>query len=226
MEPFVRLKPDGMVVAPGRKVIKAADYQAYLDAKSIVAEAREQAQRIVTEADEAYRRERERGYDDGQREASDAFAEQMIEVVSNTIDHYASVESTIVDLVMMAIKKILGDMEEKDRITKLVHHALTVVRNQSRVTLRVSPLQVDMVKESLGAITAGLSGIGFVDVVTDNRLGRGSCILETELGIVEASLDAQLAALHGALAKHLETEAPRPSEGLEEVSYLREAKVE
>jgi type III secretion protein L len=53
---------------------------------------------------------------------------------------------------------------------------------------------------------ADYAGISFVDVAGDARLRAGGCILESELGIVDASIDVQLDALRRALAKAFERE--------------------
>ena len=45
--------------------------------------------------------------------------------------------------------------------------------------------------------------MGYVEVVADARLDQGGCILETEIGIIDASVDGQLAALGLALKKPL-----------------------
>jgi len=50
----------------------------------------------------------------------------------------------------------------------------------------------------LGAITL-MTACDFLDVVPDARLERGACLLESELGVVDASLETQLKALENAL---------------------------
>ena len=50
----------------------------------------------------------------------------------------------------------------------------------------------------LGAITL-MTACDFLDVVPDARLERGAGLLESELGVVDASLETQLKALENAL---------------------------
>ena len=45
--------------------------------------------------------------------------------------------------------------------------------------------------------------MGYVDVVADPRLAPGACIVESEIGLVEASLERQLAALRQAFERVL-----------------------
>ena len=45
MDPFIRLKTDGIVIAPETRLLKAADYQAFVQTRDLLAEAKEQAAR-------------------------------------------------------------------------------------------------------------------------------------------------------------------------------------
>jgi type III secretion protein L len=76
---------------------------------------------------------------------------------------------------------------------------MRTMRNQRQVTVRVAPEAVAEVQQRLTDIMADYPGITFVEVAADARLRRGGCILESELGVVDASLDVQLEALSRAL---------------------------
>ena len=76
--------------------------------------------------------------------------------------------------------------------------ALNTVRGQQKVTVRVAPADEALVSEALAAMTAGSSGSAFLTIAADARLPRDSCILESELGVVDASLETQLKALEHA----------------------------
>ncbi|MBQ9105766.1 MAG: type III secretion system stator protein SctL, partial [Mailhella sp.] len=108
------------------------------------------------------------------------------------------IESTLVSVVTQAIRKIIGDMDDKERIVSIVRNALGVVRGQQKVTVRVAPADEPAVSEALAAMTSAASGSAFLTVVADARLERDSCILESELGVVDASLSTQLRALENA----------------------------
>ncbi|MBG3877543.1 HrpE/YscL family type III secretion apparatus protein, partial [Desulfovibrio oxamicus] len=73
------------------------------------------------------------------------------------------------------------------------------VRSQQRVVVRVAPADERAVTEALGAMLQSAPGsASFLDVVADPRLERGACLLESELGVVDASLETQLKALENA----------------------------
>lgn len=90
----------------------------------------------------------------------------------------------------------------------VVKGALAVVRNQKQVTLRVlTPSQLDDVRASVNELLAAFPGVGFLDLVPDARLGPDACILESEIGVVEASIAGQLGAIEKAFASILGSRA-------------------
>jgi len=183
------------------KVIKAADYAAWAEGRELLESARRQAAEIAEAAKQAFEEERQRGFEEGVTEARLEAAEQMVENVSRTIDYFASVEGRMVELVMSALRKILADFSDQDRVVQVVKKALAVVRNQKQVVLRVPPAQVEPLRQRTNELLAAYPGIGFLDIVPDARLGPDGCILETDIGSVDASIEVQLQALRRAFEK-------------------------
>lgn len=190
-------------IAPGARVVRAADVAAWTHAEGLIAAAREQADAIVAQAQAAFEEERQRGYAEGLAEAQMEQAEKMIENVSRTVDYFAKVETDMVALVMAAVRKIIDGYDDADRVIIVVKNALSVVRNQKQMTLRLHPQQVETVRARVNDLLAAYPGVGYLDIVGDGRLGKEACILESEIGLVEASIDGQIAALQGAFHKVL-----------------------
>ena len=117
------------------------------------------------------------------------------------------VEQRMVALVMQAVQRIVADFGDRERVVAVVKGALAVVRNQKQVTLRVSPSQLDDVRASVNELLAAFPGVGFLDLVPDARLGPDACILESEIGVVEASIAGQLGAIEKAFASILGSRA-------------------
>ena len=189
--------------APGQKVLKAADYALLLEAENILATAREEAAKTAEAAREAYAAEKERGYADGLMEGKMEMAERMMDTVSAGVDYLEGLEDTIVDLVMNAMRKVVDGFDDKERVVGVVRKALGYARSQKRVVLRVCPEDAEIVHAEMAALLRDFPGIGILDVATDPRLEKGACILESELGLIDAGLDVQLAAIRKAFLSQL-----------------------
>lgn len=190
-------------IAPDTKVVKAADIAAWADAEALLAAAQVQADALTARSKAAFEEEQRRGYADGQAQAQMEQSEKMIETVSRTIDYFAKVESDMVALVMGAVRKIIDGYDDHERVLMVVRNALSVVRNQKHMTLRLPPNQVESVRARVNDLLATYPGVGYLDIVADARLKEDSCILESEIGIVEASIDGEIAAMQNAFRKVL-----------------------
>jgi len=188
---------------PGTKVVPGAAVMAFREAEEIVADARRQAEAIVAGATKAYEDECKRGYDDGRKEALLEQAERMIEHVGRTVDYFARIETRMVELVMGAVQKIVSDFSDTERVLIVVRNALSVVRNQKQMTLRLNPAQIDLVRANINELLAMYPGVGYLDLLPDARVEKDACILESEIGVVEASIEGQLQALQSAFSKIL-----------------------
>jgi len=190
-------------VDPAAKIVRAEEMAALADAQAMLAAAGRQADDLLAQTEDAFRKERERGYADGREEALMDQAEKMIETVGRTIDYFASVESEMVELVLAAVRKVVDGYDDRQQIMIVVRNALAVVRNQKQMTLRLHPAQVDTVRAQVNDLLAAYPGVGYLDIVPDGRLAQGACILESEIGLVEASLEGQIQALRGAFERVL-----------------------
>ena len=190
-------------LAPGTRIVRAADVAAWAQAEGLLAAARAQADAILAGAEEALAAERVRGYAEGLAEARMEQVEKMMDTVGRTVDYFAAVEGDMVALVMGAVRKIIDGYGDHERVLLVVRNALAVVRNQKQMTLRLPPAQVDAVRARVNELLAAYPGVGYLDIVADARLQGDACILESEIGLVEASIDGQVAALEGAFRKVL-----------------------
>jgi type III secretion protein L len=190
-------------IDPAIRVLRGADLAAWADARTLLAQAQVQADAIMSGAQAAFDAQRQRGYDEGREEALLDQAEKMIETVGRTVEYFAGVENEMVELVMTAVRKVVDGYNDREKVMVVVRNALAVVRNQKQMTLRLNPAEVEVVREQINDLLAAYPGVGYLDILADGRLARGACILESEIGMVEASLEGQMQALRQAFERTL-----------------------
>lgn len=190
-------------VQPGRKVLHADEMEVLADSEAVMAAAREQADLIVGQAQAALEAEKRRGFAQGQEQARMEAAERLIENVARQVDFFARLEGRMVDLVMDAVRTVIHGYGDKERVLITVRNVLAVARSQKQVTVRVAPDQAIVVRERIAELKAEFPGIEVIEVMGDHRFEGDACMLETEIGVVEASLETQLAALRQAFERVL-----------------------
>lgn len=186
-------------LAAGTKVIPAAQVQVVKDAQDIVTRATQEAHRILADSRHAYDLERQRGYQEGLEMARGEYGQQLFECASLRVDFLSKMERRIGDLVMQAVCKVFDGFSDKDLVLISVRSVLAAARAEKHMTLRVNPEQVEVVREAKEQLLANGPAVDFLDVVGDARLKADACILESDLGVVEASTQTQLDALRTAL---------------------------
>ncbi len=204
----VYLKDGRFSPSPETRVIRAREYADIVAAEDLVARARAEAERILREAAETYEAEKQRGYQEGLAEGKMEMAMTMLDSLTAGVDYLAGIESTMVELVMSAVGKIIDGFSDEERVLGIIRKSLAYVRSQKRVTLRVCPEDGDIVTANLASLESLYAGIDLIDVVPDPRMQPGDCILESEMGLINAGLATQLEGIRRAFARKLQ----RPEE--------------
>ena len=195
------------VLQSDRRVVKAADVATVRSAAEIVAAAEDQAAQIREDAKAAYEEERKKGYDKGIADGKTEIAMQKLDLVDSSVAFMENVEEKMSDIVMKALKSCVTEIGDREMVIQIVRKTMAaVIRTQRQVTLKVAPELVETVRARVSELTATFPTIETFDVVEDPRLKGSSCVLETEAGVADASVDSQLAAIERSLKKHIAKE--------------------
>ncbi len=103
-------------------------------------------------------------------------------------DYFARVEGEVVHLALAIAKKVLHREAQVDPtlVAALVQIALAQLKEGSAVSIRVRPEEAPRWRDHFATGAPGVA------VVEDPALSPQDCLLETELGTANFSLDAQL----------------------------------
>ncbi|MBL9191246.1 MAG: HrpE/YscL family type III secretion apparatus protein [Opitutaceae bacterium] len=193
------LKRVGSEVLAQGPILKATEYAAAVESSAVVAQAREEAARILAEAQAEYAAQKEKGYRDGVEQGKAEMAERVVQTMGQSALYYTRMEEALVDVVIKATQRVIGEFQERDRVERIVRKALELLRQQSQVRIKVSPAQAEWLQGRVESLLATFPRIQFLDVQTDARLPSDGCILETELGVIDATVQTQLRAIEKAL---------------------------
>jgi flagellar assembly protein FliH len=75
----------------------------------------------------------------------------------------------------------------------------TLSKNEPRIVLRINPLQVQYIKDTLPEQVRLLGMETKLSILSDESISEGGCIVETNNGLVDASVEAQLEIVQNAL---------------------------
>ena len=200
-------KPDFALQAD-RRVVKAADAATVRSAAEIIAAAEAEAARIREDAKAAFEAEKRRGYEKGLDDGKMEIAMQKLDQVDSSVAFMENVEEKMAEVVMKALKTCVTEIGDREMVVQIVRKTMNaVIRTQKHVTLKVAPDMVETVRAGAAELTTTFPTVETFDVVEDPRLKGAACVLETEAGVADASVETQLAAIEKSFRKHIAKES-------------------
>ena len=191
-------------LASDRRLVKAAEVATVRTAEEIIATAEAEAARIREEAKVAFEEEKKKGYEKGLAAGKLEISMQKLELLDSSVAFMESVEDKMADVVLKALRSCVVEIGDKEMVVQIVRKTMNaVIRTQRQVTLKVAPEMVDVVRARVAELRAAYTTIETLDVVEDPRLKGTACLLETEAGVAEASVETQIAAIEKSIQKHI-----------------------
>ncbi len=113
-------------------------------------------------------------------------------------------ETEVLNLAFAIAEKVLSHeiATDKDVICKVLGGALKKIVDQDGMRIRVNPDDYRYLTERKADIFPGMEGIKDVMLEEDAAIGRGSAVIDSAFGEVDARLDQQLSELKTALSGH------------------------
>jgi flagellar assembly protein FliH len=157
--------------------------------------------RAEAEAEMLREAARAEGYEAGRAEAmaaltpaSEVLQQAALAVQAEVADRADRLEAHAVDLALFLAEKVIGGAlaVQPERVVETVRGALRGIVERERITILVSPDDLDLVRDSIADILASLGGVEHCEVQAERRVGRGGCVVRTQDGDVDARIETKL----------------------------------
>jgi len=193
---------------PSPKVLKREVYEASLDAKDLVAQAQERAKQILEQAERECDAIRERAKDEGRQSGLAEWNQILAKTEERAATLTKSWEENMVRLSVRVAEKIIGEQIklQPESIVSMVSEALKGARPARRLAIQVNQEDVPYVRAQIDRLKDSASLGSQIEVVPSANLRRGGCVIDSELGIVDARLETQLKCLEEVLVRGVASE--------------------
>jgi len=177
------------------KVIPSVVHDAGTEAKRILEDARSRGARIVSEARREAAEVESEALRKGIAEARAQAAKLLLEADKSHENALVAAEGDATALALAAAKKIIGEelSLSSERIRSIVRNLLERTPRATRVTVRVHPLDAAVLEGDPSFASQSY------EVVEDDGITRGGCVVSSSLGETDARIEVQLDALAKAL---------------------------
>jgi type III secretion protein L len=181
------------VLVPGT-VVKAADLEILHGASDALKEARSRSSEVHDSLEAITEEARAKGMAAGLEEGRADAAILHWKTVLDTVSYLRGIQDSITGVVIDSLRKIILEIPSHDRVVQLVARSLQDLISAQRVVVSVHPGDAPAVIQAVAALE-GMLPAENIEIRQRPDLTPGSCLLETPLGMVDASLESQLEAL-------------------------------
>ncbi len=197
-------KPDAMTgdlpKRPHARILRAAEASAWLNGYGFLDAARREARQLRDASRRAYELERARGYEEGKAQGS-AEAARLVSEAAIKVDRYlGTIKGEVAILALDVVKRMLGEFDVSMLVAKAASHAVAQIRRAKYLKVRVHPNAAAMVQNELDALMRASDVALTVEISADDTLDPSACAVSTDIAVIDASIEAQLAAIAAALA--------------------------
>lgn len=183
------------------------------EAEQTIREAGNAAAEIIKKAEDKAKvileRAGEEGYEKGYRDGLQKGKQQGLDTSSKIIEEAVKIrqravnekekmvreaEQRIVEIILEIAKKVLGEQMrvDKEAILGPVQNALEKCSFSRKVVMRVAPEDYETVSLWKNKLMLEMEGVSEFEIMMENTLSPGSCVLETEAGYINSGVEVQL----------------------------------
>ncbi|WOB09233.1 type III secretion system stator protein SctL [Piscinibacter gummiphilus] len=184
-----------------RKVLKEAEYAALLDASAVVDTARQEARRIVQQAQQQADDSRRQGFEEGLRKAKAEYAQRLAADTLASQRQLHALRTAMAQMVVKAVGQFVAEADPAGLYEAALQRVDSLVRQEPFITMRVAPAQEAALRQALARLGGGSQGGLNAAVVPDPALPDGECVVQTASGTLEIGIAAQIEAFRRALER-------------------------
>lgn len=175
------------------------------NARSIVDEARAKASAVEQEA-------YEKGFSQGERDGKEMGAKKLDKLLEDMKQVFEQIraykddfikehEKHILDLLCRIAEKIVRVKIDTDKavVRETILKAFELMSNRSHLTVKVSPKDMEYVRELRSEFFEMIQDLDSFTVEGDPKISPGGCVLETDFGHIDAQIETQLDQIRNAV---------------------------
>ena len=190
--------------AKKKKVIPAKEFSTLAQASEILDLAKEDIELYKKNVEKECQELKEQAKEEGFSEGLQKFNEHLIHFDKQIRLIRMELQKQILPLALKAAKKIVGEQISlnPETIVEIVIQTLLPVSQNHRFNIYVNKVDKEILEAQKPRIKSIIEQIQVLTIQERNDISPGGCIIETETGIINASIENQWRALESAFEKY------------------------
>ena len=190
--------------AEDTKVIAQKDYSQLIDAAGILEKAKEDAAAYKKQVEEECAALKVQAKQEGFEEGLAKFNEHLFQFEHMVRHLRHELHQAVLPLALKAAKKIVASelSQHPEKIVDIVLQALSPVSQNRRISIYVNKADKEILEAEKPRIKNILEHLESLSIQERADVAVGGCIIETEKGIINASIENQWRALEAAFERY------------------------
>ncbi len=182
------------------RILKQQVLNAEEQARNILLEANQAAIDLTETATEEAAAIRHNAFENGREEALQELLEDLLAAKEKRASALREIEQDVLRLAVKIAEKIIGqELKTLENVrAEIVLTALRQTRQREMLTVRVNAADLPLLEKLRERLDA-FGRASYIDFVTDQTVGAGGCLIESQSGTIDARLETQLRVLEKAL---------------------------
>lgn len=136
----------------------------------------------------------------------DSLRQVLLQLKSLRQDTYQRIEKEVVELALAIARKVICREIEVDKevVVCVAREALAKVEDPGRITIKLNPSDLQFINETKYQLSEMIENIDNVTLESEDRIQSGGCVVETDLGQIDARIEHQLQAVEESFRAALE----------------------
>jgi type III secretion protein L len=169
------------------------------EARALLEQARQEAADLMATARADAERARREAYDAGRRQAALEWHEQQTGSMIDKAQMLRNMHEKLATIVTAAVERIVHTEQREGLYQRALRSVQGLARGASTLALRVNAGDYEHARAAIESLAALQAQGLHIEVSVDPALPPGGCVFESEVGILDASLQTQLEGLRAAM---------------------------
>lgn len=188
---FNLISGDELHRGPQSKIIPADSFSTLLDAYEVLEHIKEDAEKyrldVTKECEQLKAHAEEEGYEEGFKK----WSEQLVKLEEEIERVYQEMEKLIIPVALKAAKKIVErEIEQSNTaIVDIVAANLRAVSQHKKVNIYVNRKDLETLEKNKPRLKEVFENLESMSIRDRDDISPGGCIIETEIGIVNAQIE-------------------------------------
>ncbi|WP_068470719.1 HrpE/YscL family type III secretion apparatus protein [Candidatus Protochlamydia phocaeensis] len=200
---FSLIYGDHIHIAPKTKHIPADNFSTLLEAGEVLEHIKQDAEKYRMQVAQECEEIKEKAHKEGYEEGFAKWAEHLVNLEKEIESVHKELQQLVIPVALKAAQKIVGREIElsEDVIVDIVAANLKAVAQHKKITIYVNKKDLEILEKNKPRLRDLFESLESLSIRPRDDVAPGGCVIETEIGIINAQLEHRWRVLEKAFEK-------------------------